>query len=41
MIEKFVVELIVVVNNEGVIIKKKEDIYKMVEVNRVFVYYRV
>lgn len=40
MVEKLVKEIMDVVNNIGVLVKKKEDIYKMVEVNKVFVYYR-
>lgn len=34
-----VCEIMDVVNNIGVFVKKCEDIYKMVDVNRVFVYY--
>lgn len=40
MKEKFAVEIMDAVNNIGGVVKKKEDIYRMVEVNRVFVYYR-
>lgn len=40
MCERVVGELLDVCNNIGVVVKKREDIYKMVEVNKVFVYYR-
>lgn len=39
MEECLVNEIFDVVNNIGVVVKKCEDIYKMVEVNKVFVYY--
>lgn len=39
MEECLVKEIMDVVNNIGVFVKKCEDIYKMVDVNCVFVYY--
>lgn len=39
MVEKMVVELMVVSKGEGVVVKCKEDMYCMVEFNCVFVYF--
>lgn len=39
MVDRLVNEFMDVVNDKGVVFKKKEDVYKMVEVNKVFVYY--
>lgn len=39
MEECLVNEIFDAVNNIGAVVKKCEDIYKMVEVNKVFVYY--
>lgn len=39
MEDRLVNEILDVVNNIGGVVKKCEDIYKMVEVNKVFVYY--
>lgn len=41
MVEKLVVELLVVSKGEGVVVKCKEDMYWMVEFNCVFVYFCV
>lgn len=39
MVQKLVGELMDVVNEVGNVVCKCEEIYKMVEVNKVFVYY--
>ena len=39
MVFKLSFELVDVVNGSGDVICKKEEIYRMVEVNRVFVYF--
>lgn len=39
MVDRLVNEFMDAVSDKGAVFKKKEDVYKMVEVNKVFAYY--
>lgn len=40
MVLRLANEFFDVVENKGIVVKKREDVYRMVEVNKAFVYYR-